>query len=247
MRLFLVFFAVVAAVAAGPQGRIVGGNAAASDQFPHQASVRDFENNYLCGGWIYSRKWIVSAAHCNHGRTISNTRIVVGTSSLSEGGQEYDLSRIILHPNFNSGFDHNLALLEILYELDLYPNVRPIPIATTTPERNSGLVTGWGHTQQDGQFSDNLQWIYVETLTNTQCRARFGVVEREYVTDAKICTANVEGVGMCVGDAGNALVAGNRVIGMASWGFGGCGSGYPDVYTRMSYYVPWISGIVTSV
>lgn len=61
-----------------------------------------------------------------------------------------------------------------------------------------------------------------------------------------ICTNNEESVGMCVGDAGNALIAGGRVIGAVSWGYGGCGAGYPDVYTRISSHTAWINGIVNS-
>lgn len=250
MRLFLVLFAVIAASVASPlQGRIVGGNTAADSQFPHQASVRNFENEYLCGGWMHSVKWIVSVASCTTGRTIADTMIVVGTNSLSVGGQEYELSRIINHPDFRmEDRENNLSLLEILYEIDLYINVRPIPMATETLQgTTTGIVAGWGLVQTGGNFSDTLQWVSQATLTNEECRARHTVVIREYINDHMICTNNVEGTGMCQGDAGSALIAGGRVIGTVSWGYGECGSGYPDVYTRVSYYAPWINGIVNAV
>lgn len=250
MRFFLVLFAVVVAVVASPpQSRIVGGNVAAEAQFPHQASVRDFENEHLCGGWIHTVKWIVSAAHCTNGRSISNTMVVVGTNSLTQGGFEYELSRIINHPGFNSGMDNNLSLLEILHEIDLYPNVRPIPIAGQTPvtSRTTAVVTGWGRTEQDGPLANTLNWVALRTLTNAECRERHTIVYREYINDAKLCTDNSVGVGMCTGDSGNALVSGGVVIGTTSWGHGGCGAGFPDVYTRMAYYVPWVNGIINSV
>lgn len=245
MRGLIVLFALVAAALATPQGRIVGGNRAAEGQFPHQASVRDYENHHLCGGWIYSAKWVVSAAHCNYGRSISNTMVVVGTNSLVEGGYEYEITRIYIHPQFNSGLDHNLALLEILYQLEINPHIQPIPIATENMNRaTNAVISGWGDSDNSGNFSETLNWIYLPTLTNEQCKDRFNVVYREYITSAKLCTNNVEGVGLCTGDAGNALIAGGVVIGTASWGFGGCGGGYPDVYSRMSYYADWIDGIV---
>lgn len=247
MRLFLVLFAVVAATLASPQGRILGGQTAAEGQFPHQVSVRDFQSHHLCGGWIYSTKWIVTAAHCTYGRTISNTIIVVGTNTLSEGGHEYELSRIMNHPDFSAAMHHNIALLEVLYEIDLYPNIRPIPMATEYMERpTTAVVSGWGQVTDPGNFSDRLQWVSQSTLTNVNCRARHSVVFRDYINESKICTDNVERVGMCTGDAGNALIAGGVVIGTASWGYGGCGAGYPDVYTRMSHYAAWVQGIVRS-
>lgn len=253
MRSFVVFFGLVAVALASPvqpESRIIGGIAAAGSQFPHKASVRTFENAHLCGGFINTVKWIISSASCTSQRTIANTMVVVGTNSLTEGGYEYELSRIIPHPQFSAAaLNHNIALLEILYEIDLYPSVLPFPIATDTPvtARRTGIVAGWGANETDGAFTEDLQWISVITLPNAECRDRFGVVEREYIVDSKICIDNVEGVGMCTGDSGNALVSGNQVIGIASWGFGGCGSGFPNVFTRLSYYAAWINGIINSV
>lgn len=252
MRLFLVLFAVIAACSASPftqQGRIVGGNVASDGQFPHQASVRDSHNTHLCGGWMHSVKWVVSAAHCTIGRSIADTIVVVGTNTLSEGGQEYELSRIINHPGFRpTDMEDNLSLLEILYEIDLYINVRPIPMATENlVGTTTGFVAGWGSIENPGNFSDSLRWVSQATLTNEECRERHSLVNREYINDHMICTNNQRGVGMCLGDAGSALVSGGVVIGTVSWGYGGCGAGYPDVYTRVSYYAPWINGIVNSV
>lgn len=248
MRQLLVFCAVVAVALASPQGRIVGGHAAAEGQFPHQVSVRNFDNLHLCGGWIHTARWIITAGHVLAERTISNTQVVVGTNSLSTGGFEYQLSRIIVHPNFNAyNLDNNLALLETIFEIDFYTNVRPIPLATTEiTGTTTAVVAGWGHNINDGQFTDGMHWIYVSTITNEECRSRHTIVNREYVKDRMICTDNAPGVGMCVGDAGNALIAGGFVIGAVSWGYSGCGAGYPDVYTRISSQVPWINGIVNA-
>jgi secreted trypsin-like serine protease len=49
--------------------RIVNGDDATSNQFPHQAYLKIrklFENN-LCGGSLISSRWILTAAHCIDG------------------------------------------------------------------------------------------------------------------------------------------------------------------------------------
>lgn len=252
MRLFLVLCAVVAASVASPvdnQGRMIGGNPAAVGQFWHQASIRDFENTHVCGGWIHAARWIITAAHCVIDRTIADTQVIVGATQLSTGGYDYQLSRIIPHPNFNTNtMDNNLALLETIHPIDFYPGVvQAIRLGTADIRgTTTGFVAGWGESTTPGQFSDSLQWLSQSTLTNEDCRARHSVVYRDYINERMICTNNQVGAGMCAGDGGNALVSGGVVIGAASFGYGGCGMGYPDVFTRISSHVSWITGIVNA-
>lgn len=248
------------------QGRIIGGAPAAPHQFPHTASIRNTLDVHLCSGFIRSSRWIVTVAASVVDRTISNTHVVVGTNTLSQGGFDYALSRIIPHPNFNANLrDNDIALLETVHEIDWYVNVQPIGLATTvTGGGVTGTVAGWGHLevimvnydegkllifsyplQNEGTLSEHLQWRTLRTLTNAECHSRHTEYNAEHINDRMICTDNGEGVGMCEGDGGNALVSGTQVIAIASWGIG-CASGAPDVYTRIAYHVPWINGIILS-
>lgn len=99
--------------------------------------------------------------------------------------------------------------------------------------------------QEEGAFSNNLQWMTLSTLSTEACRDRHSAISQPFITDQKICTNNVEGLGMCVGDAGSALVSGPNAIGIVSWGLG-CATGAPDVFTRVSAQVPWINGIINA-
>lgn len=142
--------AVIASpLATGVHPRIIGGTTAAPNQFPHTASVRDYENVHLCGGFIHRSRWIVTVAACTFGRTISNTQVIVGTNTLASGGFDYALSRIINHPNyFAEEANNDIALLETIFEIDWYVNVQPIGLGTaTTIPGITGTVAGWGLTQ----------------------------------------------------------------------------------------------------
>ena len=45
---------------------------------------------------------------------------------------------------------------------------------------------------------------------------------------------------MFQGDSGGPMVCGNTLVGVTSWGEGGCGAGKPAVYSRVTYFRDWI-------
>lgn len=47
-------------------------------------------------------------------------------------------------------------------------------------------------------------------------------------------------VGICSGDVGDPLAVNGKLIGVASFWFGNCKSGYPSVYTRVNNFTNWI-------
>lgn len=46
-------------------------------------------------------------------------------------------------------------------------------------------------------------------------------------------------IGICLGDSGGPLLSNNKLIGISLWGIA-CAKGYPDGYSRISTFVPWI-------
>lgn len=43
-----------------------------------------------------------------------------------------------------------------------------------------------------------------------------------------------------MGDSGGPVTSGGKLVGIVSWGMA-CAGGYPDVNTRVSSYVAWIT------
>ena len=63
------------------------------------------------------------------------------------------------------------------------------------------------------------------------------------------CTFHPKGLDSCSGDSGGPVQYFNNsrystVIGVISFGVGGCGSGWPSVNTRVAYYLDWIESVV---
>lgn len=244
------------------QQRIVGGHDATLGQFVHQGFARDYARNYLCGAWIQSEKWAIAPAYYMNGRSISNTYVVFGTVTVDQGGHEYSLSEIVVHPNFNVyTLESNLALLHIEDYIIFYPYVHPVPLGNEFT-RGGVIVTmaGWaqGEVSRIGEgiillkligliyFQNEMQHISTRTLTTAECQARHPPEYQARITDHVICVDTQEGYGACLSSAGSALIAGDAIIGSMSWGINCTEGGYPDVYSRISYYYPWIRSVITT-
>ncbi|KAK9758873.1 Trypsin [Popillia japonica] len=89
--------------------RIVGGSDAAQGQFPWQVSIRRASTyGHNCG-----------AAHCVVNTSPSTWYIVAGTLTLSSGGNQHQIARIISHADYNSAqIKNDVAVLELEEELE---------------------------------------------------------------------------------------------------------------------------------
>lgn len=101
------------------------------------------------------------------------------------------------------------------------------------------VSSGFGRTQFGGRCPEVLQYQNVTILDNADCNLMYSGYHWN-VTDGMICTFNRVGTGVCHGDSGGPLVANGKLIGVTSWSRMPCGSKYPDVFARISYYADWI-------
>lgn len=54
-----------------------------------------------------------------------------------------------------------------------------------------------------------------------------------------ICTKNIVGSGMCVGDSGSGVVVNNTLVGIVSTSLD-FAKGFPDIHTNVYSYLGWI-------
>jgi secreted trypsin-like serine protease len=232
-------------------GRIVGGQKAREGQFPYmvslRASFRPYEHG--CGGFIINSRWIGSVAHCtmsvlNHMLTVA----VVGTITTSEGGTTYRFKRWYNHPeHIYYERRHDIGLGRTRSEIVFTSLVQPIPLGSEFVGAGvKAIISGWGTPDYPlpiGQFTEDLYWLELTTITNEECIERTIPEWRFMINPENICTYDGPGIGACNGDSGSPLTAGGFVIGAVAWALP-CARDTAEVYPRISSYRSWMLDVI---
>ncbi|KAM7348082.1 spheroide [Cochliomyia hominivorax] len=239
----LVGFFVISTLAQ-PTTRILGGEESSKSSFPYAASVR-LDGAHICGGSIVGRRSILTAAHCTieNDNKVSLNRLAVrvGSTNQFSGGKLYYILDINIHPDYD-GVKNNIAVLTLEYNLEWTDRINIIKIATSFTDApapgNSVIVAGWG-SQTTNASSHKLHSMTFSIATEEECNDAF------YGNDnSTICLAHDLKKGSCNGDAGNGAVFKNKLIGVSSFVVGACGSRYPDIFSNVIHYAPWIETIL---
>lgn len=227
--------------------KIVGGQYAAKNQFPHQIAVM-YGGGLRCGGSIYNEYWIITAAHC----VASGLSILAGTNLLSRGGVARKVIEAIPHEDYGN-FMNDIALLRLDKPLAFDKSVKPIELLTAeVPAGAEVVISGWGKTSNIGSPSERLKFNTLEAISDEQCRAN--VIDHPGL----ICLGHNRGNGACnvilvpsfklcinnffpsKGDSGGSATYDGKLCGVANFVSNGCGSSYPDGYAKISFFVDWI-------
>lgn len=270
-NLFIYLFAIASSIvlqmnlfATPPDIKIVGGSPANIEDYPYQVALYSIDdegnlNEFMCGGSIIDRYWIITAAHCVVESAHKRQRIVAAFSKLSELEQAtvYEISDYIIHPEFNmQTVENDIALLRLAYPIDTSNAGSKVIRLLTPEEEQQGLIapgtmatiTGWGTTQYMGDQPDQLQVgflpiISVETANQWFAESAPGT---NTVLESMLPAGYEEGgVSGCHGDSGGPLAVKDAtqtyvLAGVTSWG-NICGAPkQPAVYTRVPYFYNWI-------
>lgn len=152
------------------------------------------------------------------------------------------------HPKYNPvTLQNDLAVLRLKTPIRYSRFVQPIPLSSVQiGEKVPVVVSGWGRLNLTSSGAPNvLQHLNLVTVSNTYCHDVNGGSSFEKVTDDTLCTLTKRGEGMCYGDSGSPLAANGGLVGIVSWGIKPCATGAPDVFTRISSYVDWISDVTS--
>ncbi len=242
--------------AAQADQRIIGGRPAIVNELPWQVSLflRGFPpiDGHFCGGSLISPLWVLTAAHCVEDNTTPDmVQVLSGSTRLSDGtAQILDVTEIHLHPGWNSDTNANdVALLK----LSSPARAQTIPLAAMPDATvvvgppNSGLVSGWGKTSENGDdFPDALMKVPVPFVAQSVCNTAYKTdANPSPILGSMVCAGRTS-KDSCQGDSGGPLqVRDNtgvyKLAGIVSFGRG-CGRrGFPGVYTRVSSYGQWVA------
>ncbi|XP_018403823.1 PREDICTED: serine protease 53-like [Cyphomyrmex costatus] len=222
---------------------IVGGNDALDGAYPYQVSLRNDPLNsssHFCGGAIISKYYIITTAYCidSFVENPYQVYVVVGSNYLNATDVDvYQAVDLIVHAGFNILLRvHDIGLIRVKNSITFNANVQPIALSTTNRNFDDYplLFTGWGDLWSGSPVPNRLQEIIVKGYSQELC-SRY-----PHVKETHICIFTMENEGSCHGDAGSPLVADSILVGLISYSYGPCGTGAPDVSTRIFSYRSWI-------
>ncbi|XP_015435091.1 PREDICTED: chymotrypsinogen A-like [Dufourea novaeangliae] len=245
-------------------GRIFNGKPSKRGSWPWQVSLQLLHPKFgfighWCGGVLIEPTWVLTAAHCIHNE-LFNLPIgalwtaVVGEWELDSGGRgsaRLPVERVILHERFNN-YVHDIALMKLARPAPLSRVVKTIRLPDPEEELANGhcVVSGWGRYGPSQSLSTALLEASVPLLDLEKCTKAYG--KSVPIRNGHLCAGHTDGSsGSCVGDSGGPLQCRRpdgvwQLAGVISFGSGCARPGYPDVYTRIQYYVKWIRNTINN-
>ncbi|XP_057373606.1 trypsin-like [Daphnia carinata] len=235
----LVFVAV--AKGAPSEDRIYGG-ATVTTAIPYLVSIT-IDEQHVCGGWIYSPDWVVTAASCVYGILPSQLKVVVGQVSLIQP----DIDEVwisVFRTHIFEGYDnatqlHDIAMLQMATSIPFVPAAN---ILYEEPEVGiPAEFAGWGGTFEGGLPSTKLRKIATVTVPG-DCSSYTAL---EFAPNYMLCAGSTTDTSSpCHYDEGSPLV---QTFGGTTYAVGimsknkGCGLGaQPTLYTRLASYYSWL-------
>ncbi|KAF2905062.1 hypothetical protein ILUMI_01116 [Ignelater luminosus] len=255
--------------AAIPPPPIVGGVPAEQKEFPHIVALgfgskRDIK--WLCAGSLISDNFVLTAAHCIRTSEFGEVKWArMGTINLEEpenGGspEDFEIVDRYIHPEYRSPSKYNdIALVKLNQSVLLTEFVQPACINTKFNTNKAAEAIGWGKTSYTGSTSNDLLKVELEIYDKEICMKSYKNIPKRnlpngILDETQVCAGGRlgESKDTCQGDSGgplHELLGGGsvniyNVIGITSFGKA-CGiANVPGIYTRVSYYVPWIESII---
>ncbi|XP_008405427.1 duodenase-1-like [Poecilia reticulata] len=225
---------------------IIHGEKAPENSMQYMVSVQNKRGHHVCGGFLVSEDFAVTAAHCAKEEPED---VVLGTHKLSKRNlSPVKIEHVCKYPTYKDvGFGDDIMLLKLSGKASLNYMVKTIPLPTSS---NANLkddqicsVAGWGQTGTNHFTVDDLRVVNVSILNPQLCREKWGAGFPSNV----ICAGGYNtDKGFCQGDSGGPLVCDGVAVGVVSFN-NGKNCDYPDVpnvYTDISKYLEWINSII---
>ncbi|KAL3978788.1 hypothetical protein ACER0C_019850 [Sarotherodon galilaeus] len=234
---------------------IIDGTIVPDNEMLYMASVQGYRGNHICGGFLVSENFVMTAAHCD---PYTPTYVVLGNHHLRRADKlVIRIAEKYIHPyyqNVNRGYDIMLLKLSTPVRPNKTIQLIRLPLHEMTLNENEKCqVAGWGLTVTAGNGVDDLRVVDVSVISPQVCQNAWAQKVRGYNLPPNVICAGGYNTpkGACQGDSGGPLVCKGMAVGIVSYGrtirenLGNCN--YPDVpnvYTDISKYLNWIRMIL---
>ncbi|KAI6171381.1 Transmembrane protease serine 12 [Aphelenchoides bicaudatus] len=190
----------------GPMEKILGGNT--SHVRPWIGQVI-YNEKFACGCSLISDRYALTAAHCVRDKNEPKRyRVKFGNRKVLSG-INFNVQRIIAHPNYNDSTKHYDAALLLFDEVVRETKkISIIRLAQKSPDvKDKCIVNGWGITDKTANPSKVLKELNVSVIEPHICNNMNSTV---FDKNTMICVNESKNAGTCRGDSGSPLVCSNN-------------------------------------
>jgi trypsin len=206
--------------------RIVGGTTATED-YGFMVSLQTKPDDHRCGGSLIDKKWVLTAAHCVEGIDPKTLQVMLGSQTLSQPGDVYEIKEVLVNPSYASDGTADEALLRLAKPAK-YPTLRiadPAEADLWAPGTEARVI-GWGTDMYFvGSAQDELREVDVPIVSDADCAMSYPILFG-FDEATMVCAGEqTGGKDSCQGDSGGPLIVPDAQgewmqIGIVSWGVG---------------------------
>ncbi|XP_051565886.1 granzyme B-like [Myxocyprinus asiaticus] len=250
LYIFLLFFGIYTAV--GMESGITGGKEAKPHSRPYMASLQ-YNRHHTCGGMLIRRDYVLTSAHCLNRNDFSgrnHLEVVLGAHNINkqeESQQRIQVAKYIRHPMFeqnnkNKNYSYDIMLLKLKTKAKLNKFVKIMDLPKKngkTPANVKCSIAGWGlKNPNEKQATSLLREVTLKLQENSICEEKW---QYHFNSERMICSVSDGKHAFCQGDSGSPLFCNNKPQAIASYTYQDCTfKEYPEVYVKISFFLPWI-------
>ncbi|XP_017060394.1 trypsin alpha-like [Drosophila ficusphila] len=229
--------------------RIIGAEDIEIEAAPWQVSIQR-RGNHICGGSIYSKDIIITAAHCRFSKEgkqlgAEEFQVRAGSSWIKSYGTLIHVAAIKSHEKYSKKTGVNdIAVMRLSEPLVFSSKVQSIPLAEKNPSPETlAKASGWGAVRvtvyQEIQFGEYPEHLKGVELLIQDCQNYL------FTTEDNVCVHS-RGKSTCAGDSGGPLVVDQQLVGVTSFGLGKKCDGFV-AFAGVPAFRNWILNAVKSL